>query len=48
MMLWHNRPLQRLQDSPRAATLDAKATQGLRMNEVAFQRIRAERPINPP
>ena len=30
--------------SPRKATLDAKATQGLRMNEVVFRRIRTERP----
>ena len=30
--------------APRAATMDAKDTQGLRLNEAAFRRIRAERP----
>ena len=30
--------------APRAATLDAKDTQGLHLNEAAFRRIRAERP----
>ena len=30
--------------APRPATVDAKDTQGLRLNEAAFRRIRAERP----
>ena len=30
--------------APRPATLDAKDTQGLHLNEAAFRRIRAEQP----